>query len=309
MPRITVVTPCYNEEGNVRLLFERVKRVFEGLDGYEFDHIFADNLSTDGTLAVLEEMAAEDKRVKVIANMSNYGPTRSVFNALLAAQGDAVVLLAADLQDPPECITQFVAEWEKGYKVVFGVRAKRNENWFLELGRKVYYRLLGKLSDDTLIKDAGDFGLFDQSVVQVLRGVQDTNPYIRGLVASLRLPMAGVPYTMAERHSGSTSTTLFSLFSYALNGFINHTLVPLRLASFLGIVVSMVAFTIALVQLVLKLILWDSSVPGLPTLTIGMFFLGGVQLFILGYIGEYVGALHRQQKGLPLVIEKKRINF
>ena len=307
---ISVVTPCYNEEGNVGPLSERVRAVFDALPGYDYEHIFADNASTDGTLGALKEMAAGDKRIKVIANTANFGPVKSVFNAVLAATGDAVVVLSADLQDPPELISEFVEKWEEGFQVVFGVREKRHESGLMVLARKLYYRLLRSVSEDRLIDDAGDFVLFDKAVLDVLKRIKDTNPYIRGLLTSLGFSYTGVKYSMQQRSYGKSSTNLFRLFIYALNGFVNHTMLPLRLATVFGLIMSFVCFVIATASLLIKIFFWESSgPPGIPTLIVGLFFLSGIQLFLIGFIGEYIGAIHRQSKGLPLVVEKERINF
>jgi polyisoprenyl-phosphate glycosyltransferase len=307
--KISIVTPCYNEEGNVTLLVERVRAVFADLPEYTYEHIFADNKSEDNTLSLLKDMAASDTKIKIIANVTNFGQVRSAFNAIKAANGDAVVLLAADLQDPPELIADFIEKWEEGYQVVYGLRAKREESQLLQATRKAYYRLLKAVSEDQLVSDMGEFCLFDKVVLDVFKSLNDANPYIRGLLSSLGFSHVGVPYSMAQRHAGETTTSLVYLCVYALNGFINHTLLPIRLATILGLLTSSVSFLLALGYLILKLIFWDVSPPGIPTLAVGMFFLGGVQLFMLGFIGELVGAIFRQSKNRPLVIEKERINF
>lgn len=310
MKRISIVTPCYNEEGNVRLLAQRVAQVFAALaPDYTYEHIFADNASEDGTLSELRALAQQDTRTRVIVNACNFGPSRSLFNALLAAQGDAIVLLAADLQDPPELIPQFIQKWEQGYRVVFGIRKQRREFFLMTALRKGYYRLLKNISEDDVVKDAGDFVLFDREVQDVLKRIRDANPYIRGLLSSLGFTHTGIPYPMAGRHSGRRPRGLFKLFVYGLNGFINHTAFPLRLATLIGFSVSLLSLAAAFVYLVLKLIFWDVAPQGFPTLFVGMFFLAGIQLFLLGYLGEIANALFRQSKNLPLVIEKERINF
>ena len=309
MPSISVVTPCYNEEANVQAVVTRVREVFKGLPGYDFEHILADNASTDKTLELLKELALQDKRIKVIANTRNFGPTKSVFNAILAASGDAVMVLAADLQDPPEMIPQFIEKWEQGSKIVFGIRAKRSESKFLSFLRKVYYRLLTAISEDPLMNDVGDYVLFDKEVLDVLKRIKDTNPYIRGLLTSMGYPMTGLEYAMESRAGGKSSTNVFKLMVYALNGLVNHTMFPLRMATFIGLSMAFLSMAMALVQLLLKLIFWNDPPAGLPTLAVGMFFLSGVQLFLLGFIGEIVGSLYRQTKNMPLVIERERINF
>lgn len=309
MKRISIVTPCYNEEGNVRLLAERVRQVMSGLPGYDYEHLFADNRSSDDTLEVLRGMAAQDRRIKVIANARNFGQVRSVFNAIKAAEGDAVVLLAADLQDPPEMIRDFVKAWEGGAKVVFGRREKRSESFVYSALRKVYYRLLKRLSDDELMNDVGEFVLFDRKVHEVLKAINEANPYIRGLLTSLGYDIATVPYHMQPRHSGRTTTNFYVIFVYALNGFVRHTRFPLRLASMTGIVMAMACFAIGIVQIILKLLFWETSIPGLSTITVALFLLSGVQLFLIGYLGEIVGSIYENTAQKPLVVERERINF
>jgi len=306
---ISIVTPCYNEEGNVRTLNDRVKDIFKNLDGYEYEHIFADNCSEDNTLALLKEMANVDNKVKVISNAKNFGPNKSVYNAITSASGDAVIILVADLQDPPELISEFIKKWEEGYKVVFGVRENRKEMKLITYIRKLYYRILKRLSDDDLVNDAGEFVLFDKDVLEILKRMNDNNPYIRGLLASIGFERIGVKYNMKERHAGKSSMNFFSLFIYALNGFVNHTMFPLRIATLIGMLMALSCFVLAICYLILSLIYWNFAPPGIPTLIVGLFFLSGVQLFLIGFLGEFIGSIHKQIKGLPLVIEKERINF
>lgn len=309
MKRICVITPCYNEEGNVRLLAERVAAVFRDLPGYTYEHLFADNASSDGTQAVLRELAAQDPRIKVIVNAKNFGQPRSLFNAILAAEGDAFVIVAADLQDPPELIPRFVEQWEAGYQVVFGIRAKRHEAPLMTLARKAYYRVLRGMSGDELVMDAGDFLLMDKRVQEILGRIHDTNPYLRGLLVSLGFSCTGIDYVMEARHSGKTKLSPFGLMAFAWNGVINHTLLPLRLATSLGIGMSALSILAAFGYLLLKLISWRTSPPGIATVIIGMFFLSGVQLFLLGFVGELVASIFREGKNFPLVVERERFNF
>lgn len=306
---ISIVTPCYNEEENVQLLSEKVRNVFKNLPDYDYEHIFADNCSKDNTLSILKQMAQNNKRIKIIVNAANFGPVKSVFNGTLAASGDAVVILAADLQDPPEMIAEFIEKWEQGFQIVFGIREKRSEAKLMTFLRKTYYTILEKISENDLVKNAGDFVLLDKDVLKVLKKINDTNPYIRGLLSSMGFRHTGIKYHMQQRHSGKSSTTLFSLFTYALNGIVSHTMLPLRVATFVGISMSFVSIIAALIHLLLKLIYWDSYQTGLITISIGLFFFIGVQLFLTGFMGEYIGAIHRQVKGFSMVVEKERINF
>lgn len=309
MKHISVVTPCWNEKGNVALVADQVRAVFDKIPDAEYELIFADNASTDGTVEILQELAAQDPNIKVILNSSNYGSGRSTYNAILAASGEAIVLLAADLQDPPELIAEMIEQWRAGYKIVFGIRARRSESRLMTAGRRIYYRILQQLSEDELVNDAGDFVLFDSSVQEVLAQINDANPYIRGLLSSLGFTHTGVEYHMQPRHSGKSAATPYKLFAYAMNGFVNHSLFPLRMATFSGLIIAAACFVLMFVELVLRLFSGNTAPPGVATLIIVLLFLGGVQLCILGFIGEFVGALYRQSKNIPIVIEKERINF
>ncbi|MBG0777762.1 MAG: glycosyltransferase family 2 protein [Desulfovibrionaceae bacterium] len=309
MKTISIVTPCYNEEGNIPALVESVRAVFAAMPGYTYEHVFADNDSTDGTLDMLRALAAEDKRIKVVANAKNFGQVRSVFNAIKHASGDAVVLLAADMEDPPALIPEFVARWERGAQVVFGIRRSRRETRYKTWFRKVYYRLLKAMSEDELINDAGEFLLFDRQILEIVKQVRDPNPYIRGMLANLTSAVDTVPYDMAYRTSGVTKTNFYRNYVYALNGFVHHATFPLRILSLAGFGLSFLSIAVALIYVLLKLFLWDHSLPGIATIIVALFFFSGVQLFFLGFIGEIVISLHNRFRDLPLVVVKELINF
>lgn len=309
MKTISVVTPCFNEENNVEPLVQRVRAVFQEIPEYDYEHILADNCSSDNTLSILRGLAKKDKHIKIICNARNFGYHRSQFNAILSASGDAVILLAADMQDPPEMLPEFIKKWEEGFQVVFGIRGMRYESVFLQTARKLYYRLLNKISEDELINDAGDFVLFDKNVLNILKQIKDSSPYLRGMFASLGFSIAGIEYRMEQRHSGKSSNNFFGLMVHSLLGFINHTMLPLRLATFIGFGLAIMSLFMSFLYLLLKIVLWDAAPPGIATLIIGLFFFSGVQVFLLGFIGEMVGAILRQSKNYPIVVEKERINF
>jgi glycosyltransferase involved in cell wall biosynthesis len=306
---ISIVTPCYNEEENVRNLYQRVKEVFNKLPEYNYEHIFIDNSSTDRTVEILKGIAKEDHNIKIIVNIRNFGHIRSPFYGLLQASGDAVIGLVADLQDPPEMIFDFVKKWEAGYKIVIGIKNKSKENRIIFLIRRIFYKLLSKISDTELIKNFIGFGLYDKKFIDILRNLEDPYPYFRGLIAELGFERIEIPYTQSIRANGKTKNNFYTLYDLAMLGFVNYSKVPLRLASFLGFGVSFVSILIALIYLLYKLIFWNNFQLGVAPLVIGIFFLGGVQLFFLGMIGEYVGAIYTQVKKRPLVLEKERINF
>jgi glycosyltransferase involved in cell wall biosynthesis len=310
--RISIVAPCYNEQHNVRPCYEAVRDVFaRELPGYDFELIFADNASRDGTIAELRALAAADPRVKVILNSRNYGPFRSTFNALLRASGDAVVpMLAVDLQDPPELIPTFVAKWEAGFQVVAGRRKTRREPFLLRSARRVYYRVVTLLADVSIPPDVGEFQLVDRVVMDALRRFDDHYPYIRGMIADCGFDVVTVDYEWRERARGLSKNRLYHLIDQGLNGLISFTNVPLRLATLIGFVTAALSATWAVVQLAINFLEYRTLVePGIATLIVAVFFFSGVQLMFLGLIGEYVGSIHAQVRRRPLVIERETINF
>ena len=310
MPLLTILTACYNEEGNVREVYEQVKAAMQTLPGYDYEHLFIDNASKDGTVAILRELAAADKRVKVIVNTRNFGHIRSPYYGFLQARGDAVLSCVADLQDPPEIIPQFVRKWEEGYKVVIGVKQGSRESWLMRRTRKFYYWLIGSLSSDVeLVHNFTGFGLYDREVIEQFRGTDEQYPYFRGLVIEFGYERAEIPYMQPARSRGVTKNNFLSLYDMALLGITNHSKVPLRIATFTGFVISVLSLLVALGYLVAKLLYWNELQMGTAPLLIGIYFFGAVQLFFIGILGEYIGSIHTQVHKRPLVVEKERINF
>ncbi len=308
---ISIVTITYNEEDNVRECYETVKRLFSSkLISYEYEHIFADNCSIDGTVTILRELAAQDEHVKVILNARNFGSFRSLFNALLATSGDAVlVLLAADLQDPPELIPDFVRKWEEGYQVVYGIRQSREEGIVMLSMRKLYYRLVDRFADIHIPPDVGEFQLIDRVVMDALRKFEDYYPYVRGMIASCGFRSTGIAYMMRARKRGFSKNRLFHSIDHAINGLISFTNIPLRLCMLFGFLISGASIAYAVVSLVITILQMKFALPGIPTLIVALFFFSGIQLFFIGLLGEYIGAIHSQVRKRPLVIERERINF
>jgi glycosyltransferase involved in cell wall biosynthesis len=306
---ISVVTPCYNEQGNVRELARQVAEVFAGLPQYDYEHIFADNCSTDGTLAELRDMATRDPRVRVIVNSRNFGFTRSAFHAYLQANGDAVVAIVADLQEPPTAIARFIERWQEGYKIVVGVRMGSREAFPMRQLRNLYYRALAGVAESEIIRNFTGFGMYDRSIIELLRTIEDPVPYVRGLIAEVGFQRAAVEYTSQKRYKGVSKISLYALYDYAMLGFTNHSKLPLRLATMTGFGASLLCLLVGFAYLAYKLLYWDRFSLGVAPLIIGIFFLGSVQLFFLGIVGEYVGAIHTQVLKRPRVIESERINF
>jgi glycosyltransferase involved in cell wall biosynthesis len=306
---ISVMTPCFNEEDNVGPLHEVVAAEFANLPEYDWEHIFIDNASTDGTAAVLRAMAAADPRVKVILNTRNFGQSRSPYYGVLQAYGDAVIPMAADFQDPPSLIPEFIARWEEGYKVVQAVKTGAQESRIMYGVRKLYYRLVTDLSEVRLVKNTTGFGLYDKQAIDILRTMHEAYPYFRGLTAELGFEPALVEYEQPSRASGITSNNFFSLYDVAMAGITSHSRVPLRIATMLGFASALVSMLIAFVYLVYKIVNWQTFSVGIAPVVIGLFFFGSVQLFFLGVVGEYIGAIYTQVLDRPLVVEKERINF
>jgi glycosyltransferase involved in cell wall biosynthesis len=306
---ISVVTPCYNEELNVDLIYKKVKEVFAGLPQYDYEHIFIDNCSKDKTVSLLKEICRSDSNVKLIVNVRNFGWIRSPYHALLQSNGDASILIVADLQDPPELIKEFLKRWEEGYKVVIGVKTEAAESKLMFLIRSAYYNLINRLSDTELIKNYTGFGLYDRQLISILKGIDDPYPYFRGLVSDIGFEIFRVPYNQPTRMRGISTSNFYALYDVGILGITNHSKVPLRLATFAGFVMSMFSLLVAFIYFVYKLVFWDWFNAGQAPMVIGLFFFASVQLLFIGIIGEYIGAIHTQILKRPLVIEKERINF
>jgi len=306
---ISVVSGCYNEEENVRECYEQVKKVFQEIGRYRYEHIFIDNASKDGTVAILRQIAAQDKNVKVIVNARNFGHIRSPYHAMIQARGDAVIGVVSDLQDPPELIKEFIKKWEEGFLVVIAIKAESEESPLFFAIRKLYYEFVSRLAEIELIKNATGFGLFDRRFVDILAEIDDPYPYFRGLVSEIGFPVAKIPYHQPVRKRGITSNNFYRLYDLAMLGVTNHSKVPLRLATMLGFAVSFLSLCVALGYLICKLLYWDSFQLGLAPLEVGLFFFGSVQLFFIGILGEYIGAIHTQVQKRPHVVELERINF
>jgi len=307
--RISVLTPCFNEEDNIEKIYLQVKIVMNEYSHYNYEHIFIDNCSIDNTVAILRQIALVDGNVKVIANARNFGAVRSGYYGLIQCPGDAVIAIAADLQDPPILIKDFITKWEEGYKLVLGIKEKSKENPIMFFIRNVFYTLMDKMADTEQISNFTGFALYDKKFIDAIRQIDDPYPYFRGMVADLGFNRIEIAYTQQKREKGKSSYNFYTLYDIAMQGFVNHSKVPLRLASFIGFSIAIINLFIALFYLVYKLVYWQNFEVGMAPLVIGIFFFGGVQLFFLGIIGEYIGAIFTQVKKRPLVIEKERINF
>ena len=307
---LSVVIPTYNEEDNVVPMTETLVKIFENdLPEYDFEIIYIDNHSKDGTRKLLRQICARDKRVKAIFNAKNFGQLRSPVHGLKCAYGDAVIRLNADFQDPPELIPTFVKKWEEGNKIVIGIKNKTEEGKVIGFVRKQYYKLLRKITDIGHIENFTGVGLYDKAFVDVVRSIHDPMPYLRGMIAELGYDYAAIPYDRPQRRAGKSKNNYYSLYDIAMTGITAYSKVPLRIATFGGIIIGIVSFLIAIIYLILKLIHWDWFRAGIAPLIIGIFFIGGVQLFFTGLLGEYILSINQRVLDRPLVVEEERLNF
>jgi polyisoprenyl-phosphate glycosyltransferase len=310
MKSISVVTPCYNEEENVREVVRRTGEVMKSLPQYDYEHIFIDNASKDSTVAILREIAASNPRVKVIVNARNFGHLRSPLHGLYQASGDAIFLLFSDLQDPPELLIPMIEQWEKGFPVVLGVKTSSEESGLMFRVRTAYYRIIRSLTDIETFEHFTGFGLYDRVVIETLKTrFKDPYPYFRGMIAETGYAHASVPYNQKRRERGITKNNFYSLYDLAMLGITNLSKVPLRFATFVGFACAGLSVLLGFVYFFYKLLFWNNFSVGVAPIVIGVFFFVSIQLVCLGILGEYIGAIHTQVQNRPLVIERERINF
>lgn len=308
---ISIITPCYNEEEGISICYETIKKIFcTTLKDYNYEHIFCDNASTDKTLFILKQIAEQDKNIKIIVNSRNFGILKNTYNGVTSATGDAILLfMPVDLQDPPSLIPEFVRLWESGYEIVYGIRAKREENYFLASARKTYYKLLSKLTYVQYPINVGDFQLIDKCVLNAMKKIDDARPFVRLMTFDCGFKSVGVPYTWTTRQFGKSKNSLLNMFEQGLNGLISFSGAPLRAALVIGMIIAGISLIYAVSIFLLTLFGGVKVTSGIPTLIVALFFFSGVQLFFLGVLGEYIFAIFNQVRKKPLVIERERINF
>lgn len=309
MKTISVVSGCFNEEGNIEEFITRVRAVLATLPQYDYELILIDNASTDRTPNILRRLALEDRRLKVILNARNFGHIRSPYHALLQASGDAALALASDLQDPPELIPNFIAKWEEGYKAVAGIKTKSDQTGLFFIIRTAYYRLIHRLADFDIIQNFTGFGLYDRQILEYCRKLKDPYPYFRGIISDIGLPTARIAFAQPGRKRGLTKTNFYVLYDMAMLGITNHSKVPLRLAAMMGFAMSFLSLLVGFGYFLYKLLYWKELTVGVAPIIIGLCLLSSVQLFFIGIVGEYIGAIHTQVLNRPLVVERERINF
>lgn len=310
MKTITVVIPTYNEEENILLTYERLKRVFyKELNKYQLEILYIDNDSTDLTRMRIRELASNDTHVKAIFNARNFGFTRSTYYGLSQATGDCAVLMFADMQDPPEVIPEMVYKWEEGNKIVVGIKSKSEEFPIMYFIREMYYRFIAKISEIEHIEQYDGFGLYDQSFIKILHNLKDSAPYLRGIVSELGFKKAEVFYKQDIRKNGRSSFNFFKMYDLAMLGITSYSKIFLRMATFIGLSIGCFSMLVALFTFIKKILFWDSFPVGMAAVSIGVFFLGGIQLFFIGMIGEYISNINIRVMNRPLVIEETRLNF
>jgi glycosyltransferase involved in cell wall biosynthesis len=310
MKKISILIPCYNEQENVVPLSSEIVKIFETeLASYDYEIIFIDNCSTDNTRPLLREICNKNHRIKAIFNARNFGQFNSPYYGMCQTSGDCTIVICADFQDPLEFIPVFIQEWEKGYKIVSGIKTKSKENKIMRFLRSCYYKIIKKMSDVEQIEHFTGFGLYDKSFIDVLRNLHDPIPFLRGVVAELGFKRKEIHYEQQKRKAGKTKNNWYTLYDGAMLSFTSYTKIGLRIATIIGFLTAGLTFIVALVYFTLKLLYWDSFSAGIAPLVIGVFFLGSLQLFFIGFIGEYVMSINIRLMNRPLVIEEERINF
>ena len=306
---ITILTPTYNEVGNIDELYSRISKVIVKNPNYKFEHLFIDNASNDGSIDKIKQIAKKNKKVKLIVNARNFGPEASIMHALKQIQTDACIYIVSDLQDPPELIPDLIKKWEEGFKIVGLVKTESEESKFIFFLRQLYYRLLTKISAIPPIENFSGSGLIDREVIKILKDINDPVPFIRGLLVEIGLSMAIVYFKQPIRKKGVSSYSFLKLYQAAIEGITNHSKVPIKIMSIFGFVLSFLSFILAMTYLFLKIFFWDTFEIGMASLLIGLFFFGSIQMFFLGIIGEYISIIHTRVRKMPLVIELERTNF
>jgi len=308
MKKISVLTPTFNEEENIELLYKKIKEQFSSLN-YDYEHIVIDNNSTDRTIPILRNLCQKDKRLKVIINNKNYGQLNSPFYGLLQTNNDATIVLTADFQDPIEIIPNLINLWEQGNRVVLTQKIKTNEKFLMKFLRKSYYKILSKFSQNNLTINTTGTGIYDKEIINIFRSIKDPIPYLRGLVSEIEGNIKLLEYEQPQRKYGKSKNNIFSLIDVGMLGFVKHSKLPLRLTIIFGFILSFTSIIVSVIFFLYKLFFWDSFDLGIAPIIIGFFFISAIQMILLGFVGEYISTTLTHVRNLPLVIEKERINF
>lgn len=306
---ISIVTPTYNEEQNIKLLCDEIRLKMNSYTNLNYEHIVIDNDSSDDTQNILRNCAKDDKKIKLIFNRRNFGWVRSFYHGLLQADGDAVIMLASDFQDPLELIDEYIKKWQDGSNIVLSKKVDSDENFLMKTIRRTFYKFIAKISQTKLTLNTTGYGLFSKKVIQELKKINDPYPYFRGLITELGFKIDFAEFHQPARMNGASKMKFNDLYDIAILGIVKHSKFPLRFITILGFVTSILSMLVAVVYFIAKLIFWDNFSAGVAPLVIGIFGVGSLQIFLLGLIGEYVGTILTQSRNLPLVFEKERINF
>jgi dolichol-phosphate mannosyltransferase len=306
---ISIVTPCFNERDNISELYSRISIVIDGLKEFEWEILFIDNCSKDGTVEILRKIAKEDRRVKVILNTRNFGHIRSPYWGIMQSHGDATVYLASDLQDPPEMIAEFLEQWLKGYKIVMGVKPTVKSNHTTHFFRKLYYKLLDSISEVPIIRNATGFGLYDRKVIEEITAINDPYPFLRGLICELGYEIKTIVFKQPERVKGLTKNNFYSIYDIGMLGLVSHSKVLLRLSTLFGFLSAFISIVLGILYITIKILNWNIFMAGIAPLIVSIFFLFGILFGILGVIGEYILVIYTHVNNRPIVVEKERINF
>jgi len=306
--KISIITPTFNEEKNIEKLCSEISKEMSKLN-YDYEHIVIDNHSNDGTISILKKIAARDNKVKVIINSRNFGHIRSPIYGMLQASGDACILMNSDFQDPIELIPKYIKEWEQGNQIILAQRISSDENFFLNSFKNFFYKFINKISDVPLMRNTTGSGLFTKNIVDQIRKIDDPYPYFRGLLSEISSQIKLIQFHQPKRSGGETKNNFYTLYDIGVLGIVKHSKLPLRLMTFIGFFTSIASIITAAVFFFYKILFWDSFEVGIAPLVIGLFAIASVQIFLLGFIGEYVMTILTHTRKLPLVVEKERINF
>ncbi len=306
--KISIVTPTFNEIENIEKIYEEIKNKLKEIN-CDYEHIIIDNNSTDGTINKIKQLAKEDTNLKIIINSKNYGHIRSPFYGLLQTNSDATILMASDFQDPIDLIPKYIEEWKKGKKIVLGEKISSEESIIKYSARTLFYNFLNKISEFELPINTTGSGIFDKTVIEKLKNINDPYPYFRGLIAEIGENINTIEFKQPKRKSGRTKNNLITLYDIGILGVVKHSRKPLRFMTLLGFSASIVSFLVGVIYFFYKLIFWNSFTLGIAPIVIGIFIVSSIQITLLGLVGEYIGVILLHQRNMPLVVEKERINF
>jgi len=309
MKKISIVTPVYNEQDNIESIILCTCNILNALTHYDYEHIFIDNNSKDSSQEILKDFAKKNKKIKLIFNTKNFGYIRSSYHGILQATGDAIILMSADMQDPPELINEFIREWEGGNNIILAQKINSEENILLRNIRKIYYKIIKKISETSLTRDTLGYGLYSKSIIDATKTIKDPYPYFRGILTEIADNIKLVPYVQPQRKFGISKINFFSMYDFAITGVVKHSNFPIRIMSIAGFLSSILSILISLGYFIYKLANWNNFDAGIAPILVGIYAFFSFQLLFMGLIGEYVLSIHQNTRNVPLVFEKERTNF